>query len=125
MKRGLSTTTPTAAEAARIVACKEGLCVACVIWGEMPGVPWNFMVHPGCDYHHLLSGGRRRGHMFGVGLCGWHHRGLVGFGCTHEEMRAHYGPSLAEGSKPFHATFGSDDQLIARQDQMLGLGVAA
>lgn len=125
MKRGLSTTTPTAAEAARIVACKEGLCVACVIWSEMPESPWNLMVYPGCDYHHLLSGGRRRGHMFGVGLCPWHHRGLVGFGCTHDEMRSHYGPSLAEGSKPFHAMFGSDEDLIARQDQMLGLGVAA
>ncbi|WP_313217518.1 Ref family recombination enhancement nuclease [Stenotrophomonas sp.] len=125
MKRGRRTSTPTASEAARIVACKEGLCVACVIRSEQPSAPWHFTVFPGCDYHHLLSGGRRIGHMSGIGLCGWHHRGIVGFGCTHQEMRDHYGPSLAEGSKPFHAAFGSDSELIARQDQMLGIGVAA
>jgi len=120
-----STGTPTAAEAARIVACKEGLCVACVIRSEHDDSPQFFMVHPGCDYHHLLSGGRRIGHMAGVGLCGWHHRGLVNWGCTHQEMRAHYGPSLMDGSKTFHAAFGSDADLLARQDKMLGIGEAA
>lgn len=111
MKRGRSTATPTKAEAARIEACKSGPCVAC----EMRGRP-----SYGGDYHHLLSGGIRRGHMFGVCLCAWHHRGVPDWGCTHEVMREAFGPSLAEGSKPFHATFGSDETLLAKQDELLG-----
>jgi hypothetical protein len=34
-------------------------------------------------------------------------------------MRDHYGPSLADGSKPFHAAFGSDAELLARQNEYL------
>lgn len=120
MKRGRSTGAPTKAEAARIVACKSGTCVACEIRKTQPGVPLGFFVHAGGDYHHLLSGGIRRGHMFGVCLCPWHHRAVIGWGCTHKEMRDYYGPSLAEGSKPFHAEFGSDQDLLNRQDAILG-----
>lgn len=111
MKRGRSTHKPTLAESARIEACKSGPCVACAIRGR-PSY--------GGDYHHLLSGGIRRGHMFGVCLCPWHHRGVPDWGCTHEEMRSAFGPSLAEGSKPFHETFGSDDDLLAKQVELLG-----
>lgn len=124
MKRGRSTGKPTQAEAARIVACKLGPCVACVIWERHPSAPEGFRVYldvdGGGDYHHLLSGGRRRGHLFGVCLCPWHHRAVLDWGMTHHEMREHYGPSLAEGSKPFHETFGSDDALLAKQSELLG-----
>ena len=120
MKRGRSTGKPTREEEARIVAVKEGPCVACLIWQKHPDCPAGFTPWIGVDYHHLLSGGRRRGHMFGVGLCPYHHRNVPDFGCTHEEMRKHYGPSLAEGSKPFHATFGSDADLLAKQSELLG-----
>jgi hypothetical protein len=116
VRRGRSTTAPTKAEAARITACKEGPCVACAIWSETVS---RFPVYPGGDYHHLLSGGIRRGHMFGMCLCPWHHRGQPDWAMTPAEMRECYGPSLAEGSKPFHAVFGSDDALLAKQDELL------
>lgn len=119
MKRGLSTGKPTKAEACRIEICKSGPCMACLVLvdrGELS--PW--MAQGPSDYHHLLGGSRRRGHRYGVGLCGWHHRGLVDFGCSHAEMRETYGPSLMDGSKLFHAEFGSDEELLARQDSLIG-----
>lgn len=42
-------------------------------------------------------------------------------GWTHAMHREFLGPSLAEGSVPFHARFGDDDALIARQRDVLGL----
>lgn len=107
---GKSMTKP---ERDRITAIKEGECLACAQRGhEIAGV----------EAHHLLSGGRRIGHHATIGLCPWHHRGAVLFGATHAYMRAIYGPSLAEGSKPFHAEFGSDAELLARQNELLGVG---
>lgn len=106
MKRGRSTGKPTAEEAAWIVAVKEGDCVACGIVGP-------------CDAHHLLSGGRRRGHLFTVGLCAWCHRGVPDDGYTAKQMRDTYGPSLMDGSKTFHEYYGSDDELYERQRKQL------
>lgn len=119
MKRGRSTTTPTKAEAERIRACKEGPCVACVLWGERPDAPLGYWVMPGGDYHHLLSGGIRRGHLFGVCLCPWHHRGQPDWGHIPADMRDYYGPSLMDGSKVFREAFGDDDALMAKQDELL------
>lgn len=125
MKRGRSTGKPTQAEADRIVRCKSGPCVACELWAQHPDCPQGFRGayiddNGGGDYHHLLSGGRRRGHMFGVCLCPWHHRAVLDWGMTHEEMRDLYGPSLAEGSKRFHETFGNDQALLDKQAEILG-----
>lgn len=39
---------------------------------------------------------------------------------THAEMRAWYGPSLMDGSRLFRDTYGTDDELIARQDKLIG-----
>jgi hypothetical protein len=125
MKRGRSTGKPTQAEAARIVACKEGPCIACLIRSEQPDAPWNFRPWIGGDYHHLLSGGRRIGHMAGVCLCPWHHRQVPDWGCSPQEMSEHYGPSLMDGSKTFHAAFGSDAELLAKQNELLGEQEAA
>lgn len=119
MRRGLSTGKPNQQESARIVACKLGYCVACSIRGEQEDAPRGFTPWEGGDYHHLLSGGRRRGHMFGVCLCPWHHRAVPNWGWSDSEMVAYYGPSLAKGSKPFHAAFGSDDELMAWQEMLL------
>ena len=105
-----STSSPTKAEAARMDAIKAGVCIACDQRGIVSRFP---------DVHHLLSGNRRRGHTATIGLCPWHHRGYVSQPGWHARMRADFGPSLAEGSKPFHAAFGSDDELLALQDQMI------
>ena len=102
---------------ARIVACKEGPCMACEVLRDLGRT-----IHSGdgCDYHHLLSGGRRRGHRYGIALCGWHHRGVSDWGCTAPEMRVAFGPSLMDGSRLFHAAYGSDAELLARQDALIG-----
>lgn len=103
----------TKAEQARIDAIKAGPCLACMARGipsEGMGV---------VQVHHLLSGGRRMGHMATVGLCCWHHMAQPFWGMTSQECRDYYGPSLAEGSKPFHSEFGSDAELLAMQNEML------
>ena len=101
------------AEQARIDAIKAGPCIACLQRGhDVTGMGL-------VEAHHLLSGGRRIGHMATVGLCIWHHRAVVFDFHSHAEMREHYGPSLAEGSRPFHREFGSDAELLAMQNGYL------
>lgn len=125
MKRGPSTTTPTKAEAAYIEAVKSGPCVCCVLWAmKKNGWPLELAVdcaNVGVDFHHLLAGGRRRGHEHGVGLCEWHHRGVSVELIALAIMRKLHGPALSEGSRPFHLAFGSDDDLVAVQKQILDL----
>ena len=105
----------TKADRARFDAIKAGPCIPCLKRGiDLSGQGL-------VEVHHLLSGGRRRGHRYTIGACLWHHRAVTFWGCTHAEMRFHYGPSLAEGSKPFHDAFGSDDALLAKQDALLGI----
>lgn len=111
MRKSRSTNAPTKAESAWIVAVKEGPCLACYTLAK---------VCPGSDAHHLLSGGRRRGHMATIGLCAWHHRGVPDWGCTASEMRESYGPSLMDGSKLFRDAYGTDDELLALQKRLLG-----
>lgn len=109
MRRGRSTGNPTLAEAAWLRMVKEAGCVCCAARGydREPGGPL-------AEAHHLLSGGIRRGHMHTVGLCAWHHRcRLIVTGWTHATHRRLLGPSLAEGSVPFHEAFGDDDALMA------------
>lgn len=106
-----STGTPTKAEKARMDAMKEmGQCVACYQLG----------IH-GRGYieiHHLLSGNRRIGHLATVALCEWHHRGVACIPVS--DMNTLFGPSLAHGSKPFRARFGTDMELLGLQNALLG-----
>ena len=70
------------------------------------------------DVHHLLSGGRRRGHRFTIPLCPWHHRGAT-MQCSRADMTEDFGPSLAHGSKAFRARYGTDDELLAYTDHAI------
>ena len=99
-----STKPPTKLEAARMRRLKELPCVACES-------TWILQKSP-TEIHHLLSGNKRKGHMFTIPLCGWHHRGIA----------EGDGPSLAHGSKPFHAAFGSDSDLLDATNRMLNAG---
>ena len=105
----------TQEEQARFDAIKAGNCMACMQRGI--DVSGQGLV----EVHHLTSGGIRIGHLATVGLCCWHHRSVLYWGMTHDEMREHYGPSLAEGSRPFHAEFGSDAELLELQNDILGV----
>lgn len=79
----------------------------------------NGTLHFPAEIHHLLSGGRRRGHQFSLPLCVWHHRGVVPDGLTSMVMTLDHGPSLARGSKAFHIHYGSDNELLAEVDALL------
>lgn len=69
------------------------------------------------EIHHLLSGGRRRGHQFTIPLCKWHHRGDSIL--PKEQAANAWGASLANGSKPFHERYGSDDELLAKVNELI------
>lgn len=116
MRLGRSTGKPTQAEAVRIVAAKEGPCMACLARALRGDMDWSFIVH-GCDYNHTKSGNIRRGHMAGFALCKWHHQRHPVWSFEHTTKV--YGPSLLDGSRLFHETYGSDDELIALQTQWI------
>jgi len=92
----------TRADLERFLAIQDIGCLACLRHGRR-GVP--------CDIHHLLRGGRRRGHQATIGLCPWHHRGVG----------PALGLSLAHGSKSFHAMYGSDEDLLEMQNDLVRL----
>lgn len=100
----------TKADEARRTAIHAGHCMACIqrkIDMRRSGyVQW----------HH--TAGKKR-HDLTCGLCYWHHQGGPMFGLSLEALRTKHGPSLAEGSKPFHAAFGSNDDLLRMQEDHL------
>jgi len=73
--------------------------------------------------HHLNLGGRagqkRRGDRYTIGLTPWYHDGIVPLGETKASMTRRFGPSLKYQSKAFRERFGSDDELLAYQDQLI------
>lgn len=112
-----STGTPTKAEAKRMDTIKEmAICMCC---------RQRKLLASYVEVHHLLSGGKRMGHMFTVGLCVWHHRAVPMYGYKRAQMREIYGDSLAEGSKIFRAQFGSDMDLLAMQNELLDESLCA
>lgn len=81
-------------------------CICCYILG-LPGVPG--------DIHHVVENGYRRlsgGNKSTLCLCPFHHRG-VGNG------NSFFGPSLADGSKPFHRYWGTQGELLAKVNELL------
>lgn len=106
---------PTREEVNRRERARRLGCVACNKQGRFSlqcGAP---------QFHHFKIGNQQAGHRFGVILGGWHHEAIPLPGSTAEQMRARFGPSLAEGSKPFHDAYGSDQDLLDYQDDLLGL----
>ena len=121
MRRGRSTGAPTKEESTRIVAAKEGPCMACLVGVEIGLIAPEHMV-VGCDSNHFKSGNLRRAHKDGCALCLWHHHGsqqLHALGMGRREARERWGPSMFDEGKTFRATFGSDDDLIDRQTRYL------
>jgi len=82
----------TKSQRARMLKIKE---IGCLICGNAP-----------CDAHHLLSGGYRRGHDFTIGLCKFHHTESEDF-------------SYHRAKKRFNANHGTDDELLAKQNEIL------
>jgi hypothetical protein len=103
----------TAADRARFEAIRDLGCIACSI-EQIPQPNQT-------EIHHLLSGGRRRGHAYSIPLCAWHHRGETSPGIKPSAMTACHGPSLRLASRDFHETYGSDDKLLAQVNELAGL----
>lgn len=115
MRRGRSTGNQTRQEAAWIADVKRSGCLCCAI----KGYHWDDD-GPLVEAHHLLSGGIRRGHLFTVGLCQWHHRGVKAVdGWSLPMHRRLLGASLAEGSVRFREEFGDDESLYSLQQSIV------
>ncbi len=100
----------TKADEARRTLIHAGHCMACkqrnIDMRESGYVQWH---HTAGKKHHDLT----------CGLCQWHHMGRPMFDLSLAQLREGFGPSLAEGSKPFHAAFGSNAELLTMQNELL------
>jgi hypothetical protein len=103
--------------AERDFAIREVGCICCRLVGKRP-LP--------TEKHHLLTtglhgNGKRRGEHATIGLCSYHHRGSAAVG-TPRARSLHgqgYGPTLADQARAFRARFGSDEELLTLQNQLL------
>lgn len=100
----------TKADIERRRAIHEGGCMACIQRGiDMAGSGY-------VQWHHLSG---RKHHDRTIGLCLFHHQGRPMYDYTMDQCRDYFGPSLFHESKAFHAEFGSDDELLDRQNRIL------
>lgn len=75
------------------------------------------------DAHHLVDKGYRKhsgGHGATIPLCAWCHRGEPIIGVSVKYMTLCIGPSLAVNKRAFVAKYGTERELIAKVDAMLG-----
>lgn len=116
-----------------MLAAKQGPCIPCLA-GVMGGVieaehacrggraAGGEHDLPMMEYNHCKSGNIRRGHAFGFATCIWHHHGsqqLHALGMGYEKAYAKWGPNLFDQAKVFHFVFGTDDELIELQTEVL------
>ena len=86
-------------------------CLACRHYGYIQAA----------DMHHLLAGNKRRGNEATIPLCEYHHRNVWHTRFKTKKLaQTLLGPSLAESSKAFHERFGSDEELLAEADRLIG-----
>lgn len=86
---------PTAEESAWMAWVADFGCVVC--WRE-------HNVKTPCAVHHIVEGGRRKGHMFTLGLCdAGHHQNTP----TPEKISRH------PNKKRFEAAYGTEYELLA------------
>lgn len=73
------------------------------------------------EMHHLLSGGRRIGHEATIALCHWHHQAKRFPSTTsgYSQQAMLYGPSLEREPRRFHEMYGSDESLLATQNELI------
>ena len=105
-----STPKPNKTDVSRFEAFQRIGCIACHQLG--------FFSLP--QAHHLLSGNVRRGHQFSIPLCPYHHVSQLPSGAKSSKAIATLlGPSLARESKRFHERFGTDDELLAKVNELI------
>lgn len=91
--------------------CREFGCVACHMEGHPGVVP---------EIQHLTTCGRTISQDHTIALCPWHHRGEP-FPIPSKKLAAKLmGPSLAVSARDFHARYGSDEELLTMQNDLIG-----
>ncbi len=114
MRRGRSTSNPTAAQQQRMDTITDIGCIVAYSLG-LGYVP--------CEVHHLTVGGKhgqkRRGHDFTIGLNTWSHRGEPFGGMSPARCEELFGPSYARQPRRFRQEIGSDDYLLDLQNTLL------
>lgn len=115
-----STKPPTVEEQVRFEAMRRIGCIACLKNQEV-GRASATLVLRRLEIHHLLSGGRRIGHEATICLCHFHHQAkflpYVDYGYTAQAEA--FGPSLEREPRRFHEVYGTDQELLARQNELL------
>jgi hypothetical protein len=108
---------PTKAQQRRQDTIREIGCIACLLGGL------GFR-HP--EIQHLNSCGRNISQDHTIGLCDWHHRGVLPDGLVTSAATILFGPSFAKSSRQFHDRYGSDAELLEKQNMLIAsyLGVA-
>ena len=97
----------------RLFFIREIGCVACILrFG---------VASPGGDGHHAEdeASGRAYSHDAMICLCPWHHVAKVPPGFNRRSAESHFGPSRHGHAVLFVATFGTDQQLLEKQNALL------
>lgn len=105
-----------AVRVARFEALRRVGCIACR--GMAYKVPQVI------EIHHQNAGGhagqKRLGDDYTIPPCSWHHRREPMPGRSASYMALLFGPSLAGSSKAFRQTYGTDAELLAKANQLIG-----
>jgi len=95
-------------EQERIEFCKLYMsCLPCIL---------TYLLNSHADYHHVVKGFKRLGHLAGFPMCLWHHRGEPWIGMRMIDMCFAYGDSHAHGKRAFEKSFGDELLLIKTTD---------
>ena len=118
LRSNRSTGKATAAQVKRWDRMRGIGCVACRLNRYEDFRPTGM----GLEIHHLISGGRRRGHDETVCLCHYHHQAkfLPADHKSYLQAAAIYGPSLEREPRVFAERYGTDDDLLAIQNELVG-----
>lgn len=115
-----STKPPTADDQARFEAMRRVGCLAC-LKNQEAGRASATLVLRRLEIHHLLSGGRRIGHYATICLCHFHHQAkfLPYHEFGYQAQAEAFGPSLEREPRRFHELYGTDQELLDRQNALL------
>lgn len=107
---------PTKSEERRFDAIQERGCVPCYLEASLQGRKW---IPEPCDIHHVEQANKCGHHRLTYGNCPWHHRGVPKNDLLEDVMRANFGPSMAKEPKKYRARYGSEEDLLVYQANLL------
>jgi hypothetical protein len=102
---------PTVAEKQRFQVIQDIGCIACIM---KTGI-----FHTPPQIHHQLDHGRRISHSHSVGLCPWHHDGIIDTDHGQDFIRKMKGPSMKFEPAAFVEEFGTDEEMLEYQNALI------